>query len=199
MILLMFTCFNRNYYHKQNNKSSWHGISIDFTDYSQTINISSNAIEIDSIQSSIKTKIYQKQQPHPQIHISKQFLNQNQKKNVSNFDLLLICCIIYYVFVVKKSGGYIIAAFLMALGIAGPLALKALAAIAGKALIISKVALTIAGIIALKKIFSSGHHDGRSFNEMLNMPNSIFVDDDNNSNVQSVIDPYRYHLRAKNE
>lgn len=34
------------------------------------------------------------------------------------------------------------------------MALKILAAIAGKALIASKVALTIAGIIALKKLFS---------------------------------------------
>lgn len=41
------------------------------------------------------------------------------------------------------------------MGIAGPLGLKALAFISGKALIISKVALTIAGIIALKKIYSS--------------------------------------------
>lgn len=45
------------------------------------------------------------------------------------------------------------------MGIAGPLGLKAIAVIAGKALIISKIALTIAGIIALKKIYSSDHHD----------------------------------------
>ncbi|XP_031624031.1 uncharacterized protein LOC116341228 isoform X3 [Contarinia nasturtii] len=91
----------------------------------------------------------------------------------------------------KKSGGYIIAGLLMALSIAGPLALKALAAIAGKALIISKVALTIASIIALKKIFSSGH-DARSFNELLNMP-PTFLDDlmPNQNN-----DPYRSHHRA---
>lgn len=44
------------------------------------------------------------------------------------------------------------------MGIAGPLGLKALAFISGKALIISKVALTIAGIIALKKIYSSDSH-----------------------------------------
>lgn len=91
----------------------------------------------------------------------------------------------------KKSGGYIIAGMLLALGIAGPLALKALAAIAGKALIISKVALTIAGIIALKKIFSS-HHDGRSFNELLNMPQSIL--DDNMPDHNN--DPYRFQHRA---
>jgi len=77
----------------------------------------------------------------------------------------------------------------MALSIAGPLALKALAAIAGKALIISKVALTIAGIIALKKIFS---HDGRSFNDILDMPQSYFLDD-NTSNDNTSNDPYRYY------
>lgn len=94
------------------------------------------------------------------------------------------------IFVVKKSGGYIIAGIVLAMSIAGPLALKALAVIAGKALIISKVALTIAGIIALKKIFSSGHHEGRSFNELLDM--SHFLDDSNKSNEFNN-DPYRYH------
>lgn len=49
------------------------------------------------------------------------------------------------------------------MGIAGPLGLKAIATIAGKALVISKVALTIAGIIALKKIFSKDHHGEKSF------------------------------------
>lgn len=62
-----------------------------------------------------------------------------------------------------KHYRYIIAAMMTALGVAGPLGLKALAAIAGKALVISKVALTIAGIIALKKIFSSDHHEETSF------------------------------------
>lgn len=51
---------------------------------------------------------------------------------------------------------------LLAMGIAGPLGLKALALIAGKALIISKVALTIAGIIALKKLYSSDSHQDSS-------------------------------------
>ncbi|TMW46866.1 hypothetical protein DOY81_008061 [Sarcophaga bullata] len=66
----------------------------------------------------------------------------------------------------KKDGGhvkYVIAALLTAMGIAGPIGLKALAAIAGKALVISKVALTIAGIIALKKLFSQDHHEETSF------------------------------------
>lgn len=49
------------------------------------------------------------------------------------------------------------------MGIAGPLGLQAIATIAGKALVISKVALTIAGIIALKKIFSKDHHGEKSF------------------------------------
>lgn len=65
-----------------------------------------------------------------------------------------------------KDGGhikYVIAALLTAMGIAGPLGLKALAAIAGKALVISKVALTIAGIIALKKLFSHDHSEETSF------------------------------------
>lgn len=95
----------------------------------------------------------------------------------------------------KKSGGYIIAGLLMAISIAGPLALKALAVMAGKALIISKVALTIAAIIALKKIFSS-HSDGRSFNELLTMPQSVLDDtiDDSPSNQNN--DPYRFQHRA---
>ncbi|KAH8323550.1 hypothetical protein KR067_013228 [Drosophila pandora] len=65
-----------------------------------------------------------------------------------------------------KDGGhikYVVAALLTAMGIAGPLGLKALAAIAGKALVISKVALTIAGIIALKKLFSHDHSEETSF------------------------------------
>lgn len=84
---------------------------------------------------------------------------------------------------------------MMAMGIAGPLAMKALAVIAGKALIISKVALTIVSIIALKKIFSS-HADGRSFNDMLAMPQSILDDasDDSVSNQNN--DPYRFQHRA---
>ena len=63
----------------------------------------------------------------------------------------------------KKHYRYIIAAMMTAVAVAGPLGLKVLAAIAGKALVISKVALTIAGIIALKKIFSSDHHEETSF------------------------------------
>lgn len=55
----------------------------------------------------------------------------------------------------KKASRYIIAALLAAIGIVGPLGLKAIAVIAAKALLISKIALTIASVIALKKIYSS--------------------------------------------
>lgn len=116
--------------------------------------------------------------------------------SVSKFSSRKWFLLVFPIFVVKKSGPYIIAGLLMAIGIAGPIALKALAAIAGKALIISKVALTIASIIALKKIFSS-HADGRSFNEWFNMPQSILDDqtiDDTETNQNN--DPYRFQHRA---
>lgn len=80
------------------------------------------------------------------------------------------------------------------MSIAGPLAMKALAVIAGKALIISKVALTIAGIVALKKIFSSKQQDRsltdhspfEQFFQTAGVVNSGFFDNETN-------DPYRYH------
>lgn len=82
------------------------------------------------------------------------------------------------------------------MSIAGPLAMKALALIAGKALIISKVALTIAGIIALKKIFSHDHHD-RSLNsfpfEHLFQTDDV-VDTVQNDHKPIQNNPYRYHL-----
>lgn len=96
----------------------------------------------------------------------------------------------------KKSGGYIIAGLLMAMGIAGPLAMKALATIAGKALIISKVALTIAGIIALKKIFSHDGEGRKSFGDEMAFNFGDFgagvgpVTPDSNANS-----PYRYHAK----
>lgn len=95
----------------------------------------------------------------------------------------------------KKSYKYIIAAMMTAMGIAGPLGLKALAAIAGKALVISKVALTIAGIIALKKIFSSDHHEETSF--------QVHAGDHNRRNAmlknkgQYYVDPYRYYYEQQ--
>lgn len=72
------------------------------------------------------------------------------KRFLSNFKLI--------VFTAKKSYRYIIAALLTIMGIAAPLAMKAVGLIAYKALVISSVALTIAGIIALKKIYSNDHH-----------------------------------------
>ncbi|XP_026325211.1 uncharacterized protein LOC113234147 isoform X2 [Hyposmocoma kahamanoa] len=57
----------------------------------------------------------------------------------------------------KKVLPYLLLGIFTTVSIVGGMALKTLAAIAGKALIASKVALTIAGIIALKKLFS---HDG---------------------------------------
>lgn len=65
------------------------------------------------------------------------------------------CLLFPIFFIAKKYSRYIIAALLAAIGIAGPLGLKAIAVIAGKALLISKIALTIASIIALKKIYTS--------------------------------------------
>lgn len=88
------------------------------------------------------------------------------------------------------------------MGIAAPLGLKALATIAGKALVISKVALTIAGIIALKKIFSSDHHEEkRDFIQVHaadeeNRRNMYLVRAVKNSETND-LDPYRYYQNAK--
>lgn len=84
---------------------------------------------------------------------------------------------------------YLLLGIFTTMSIVGGIALKTLAAIAGKALIASKVALTIAGIIALKKLFShdgapgettfqvhaDGHH--RSLYPQYIMPSSIAVTD----------------------
>ncbi|CAG9760717.1 unnamed protein product [Ceutorhynchus assimilis] len=61
----------------------------------------------------------------------------------------------------KKGGGAMMLLPLILGGTLVPLALGALALLAGKALIISKLALVLAGIIGLKKLLSgqSGHHD----------------------------------------
>ncbi|KAL7741991.1 hypothetical protein ACLKA6_018248 [Drosophila palustris] len=107
-----------------------------------------------------------------------------------------------------KDGGhikYVIAALLTAMGIAGPLGLKALAAIAGKALVISKVALTIAGIIALKKLFSHDHSEETSFQVHAgehNRRNTYVIRPVSKTNPSvgvtaaggsSSVDPYRYY------
>lgn len=47
-----------------------------------------------------------------------------------------------------------------------PLALGALALLAGKALIISKLALVLAGIIGLKKLLSGGHGGHETVHEV---------------------------------
>ncbi|XP_062560502.1 uncharacterized protein LOC134224880 isoform X2 [Armigeres subalbatus] len=92
----------------------------------------------------------------------------------------------------KKNGSrYIIAAMLTAIGIAGPIGLKTLGAVAFKALVISKVALTIASILALKKIFKSDHHEETSF--------QLHTGHENRRNTYVVRparvpnDPYRYY------
>ncbi|XP_004531521.1 uncharacterized protein LOC101449535 [Ceratitis capitata] len=105
-----------------------------------------------------------------------------------------------------KGGGhikYVIAALLTAMGIAGPIGLKALAAIATKALVISKVALTIAGIIALKKLFSHDHQEESSFQVHAgehNRRSTYVIRPVNKSNqptaaggVSQYSDPYRYY------
>ncbi|CAL1685948.1 unnamed protein product [Lasius platythorax] len=87
----------------------------------------------------------------------------------------------------KNNMGPLIAAAVLKMGLIGGLAFKALALLVGKALLLSKIALLLAAIIGLKKLFSQGkhvtyevvahpHHDhghgdsyssgwGRSFNE----------------------------------
>ncbi|XP_046409230.1 uncharacterized protein LOC124174165 [Ischnura elegans] len=64
---------------------------------------------------------------------------------------------------IKKMGGVLIAGVLAKLAAMIPLAIVFLFLLAGKALIVSKVALLLAGVIALKKLFASrpppAHHD----------------------------------------
>ncbi|XP_053688859.1 uncharacterized protein LOC128738058 [Sabethes cyaneus] len=91
----------------------------------------------------------------------------------------------------KNGSRYIIAAILTAMGIAGPIGLKTLGAIAFKALVISKVALTIASILALKKIFKADHHEETSFQVHAGHDNrraTYFV-----RPVRASVDPYRYY------
>lgn len=59
----------------------------------------------------------------------------------------------------KRNGNMLLLPLLMGAMLI-PVALGALALLAGKALIISKLALVLAAIIGLKKLVSSGHHDG---------------------------------------
>ena len=89
---------------------------------------------------------------------------------------------------------------LTAAGIAAPLALKAIGAIAFKALILSSVALTVAGIIALKKIYSNEHHEETTFqvhasgehrrNALLMRNSQQYAPTET---VSPQTDPYRYY------
>lgn len=101
----------------------------------------------------------------------------------------------YYSILAKKSGRYIIAALLAAMSIAGPLGLKAIAVIALKALLISKIALTIAGIIALKKIYSSDHHHETQVQVLAgdHRRNAILSRPSKYKSTESSVDPYRYY------
>ncbi|EZA55584.1 uncharacterized protein LOC105279056 [Ooceraea biroi] len=58
----------------------------------------------------------------------------------------------------KNNMGPLIAAAVLKIGLIGGLAFKALALLVGKALLLSKIALLLAGIIGLKKLFSQGKH-----------------------------------------
>lgn len=88
------------------------------------------------------------------------------------------------------------------MGIAAPLAMKAVGLIAYKALVISSVALTIAGIIALKKIYSSDHHDETTFHvasgdhrrtAYMVRPNHHGANTQQQQQQDSQNDPYRYY------
>ncbi|XP_011646094.1 uncharacterized protein LOC105432831 [Pogonomyrmex barbatus] len=58
----------------------------------------------------------------------------------------------------KNNMGPLIAAAVLKIGLIGGLAFKALALLVGKALLLSKIALLLASIIGLKKLFSHGKH-----------------------------------------
>jgi hypothetical protein len=57
----------------------------------------------------------------------------------------------------KKNGHYIMIPLLLGSTLV-PLAFGALALLAGKALIVSKLALALASIIGIKKLITHGHH-----------------------------------------
>lgn len=86
---------------------------------------------------------------------------------------------------------------LAVLGIAGPLALKTIAVIAAKALLISKIALTIAGVIGFRKLYSneqpdlSGSADNRR-HTIFNRP-SNFNKYHIKTPAAAALDPYRYY------
>lgn len=89
--------------------------------------------------------------------------------------------------------------------IVGPLALKSIGIIAFKALIISNVALTIAGIIALKKIYSNDSHEETSFQVHTggdNRRNTYILrpvrPTGSNAQKTTTLDPYRYYSNNNN-
>lgn len=86
------------------------------------------------------------------------------------------------------------------MGIAAPLAMKAVGLIAYKALVISSVALTIAGIIALKKIYTSDHHDETTFHvasgdhrRTAYLVRPVNHGQQQQQESQQQTDPYRYY------
>lgn len=114
----------------------------------------------------------------------KQKKNKWKKIRSQNQIWFVEFCLSFFNFLAKKASRYIIAAILAAIGIAGPLGLKAIAFIALKALLIAKIALTIASIIALKKIYSS---DAPRVSEV-----QVFADDH-----RRIGRPARYRSPAK--
>ncbi len=66
----------------------------------------------------------------------------------------------------KKNGHYIMIPLLLGSTLV-PLAFGALALLAGKALIVSKLALALASIIGIKKLISSTHHHHDSAHEVV--------------------------------
>lgn len=68
----------------------------------------------------------------------------------------------------KKYAGPILVGLMMK-GMMVALAYKALALLAGKALIVSKLALVLAGIVALKKLFSGNDHQKTTY-EIVKQP-----------------------------
>lgn len=68
-----------------------------------------------------------------------------------------------------------------------------IAVIAGKALLISKIALTIAGIIALKKLYSNEHHHATQVQVLAgDNRRAVYANKKRKSSATST-DPYRYY------
>lgn len=67
----------------------------------------------------------------------------------------------------RKKIAPLLAIPILIMGMLVPLAFGALALLAGKALIVSKLALVLAGIIGLKKLLSSNHGSGHESHEVV--------------------------------